>query len=77
MTGTARNPLGQTVPSNEVCAAMLDGAGKTIGVGEDHLAPLDPGASESFDVKISAWKGKPDRGLLGAYTLQAYSAFGH
>lgn len=76
VTGTASNPHGQRLGDNRACLAMLNSAGRTIGVWWDDLADLDPGAGDAFDVKVSFWQGRPDQDQVAGYELTAYSQYG-
>jgi hypothetical protein len=74
-TGDVRNQYDLRLSHIKACVAMHDEAGDTIGVWWDSLGALDPGETDSFDVKVSFWKHKPDQGRMADYSLQVYNEY--
>jgi len=75
VTGDVRNQYDRPLSHIDACVAMHDAAGNTIGVGWKSIAALDPGETDSFDVKVSFWKYKPDRSKMAHYSLQVCSEY--
>jgi len=75
VTGDVRNQYDRRLSNIKACVAMHDAAGNAIGVWWDNVAALDPGGTDSFDVKVSFWKYKPDRGRVADYSLQVYNQY--
>jgi len=75
VTGDVRNQYDRQLSDIKACVAMHDAAGDTIGVWWDSVGALDPDETDSFDVKVSFWKHKPDRGEVADYSLQVYSEY--
>lgn len=75
VTGAVRNQYDRRLSHIKACVSMHDAAGNTIGVGWKSIAALDPGETDSFDVKVSFWKYKPDRSKMAQYSLQVYNEY--
>jgi hypothetical protein len=75
VTGDVRNQYDRRLSDIKACVAMHDAAGNTIGVWWDSVGALDPDETDSFDVKVSFWKHKPDRGEVADYSLQVYNEY--
>ena len=75
VTGDVRNQYDRQLGDIKACVAMHDAAGDTIGVWWDSVGTLGPDETDSFDVKVSFWKHKPDRGELADYSLQVYNEY--
>jgi hypothetical protein len=75
VTGDVRNQYDRQLSDIKACVAMHDATGDTIGVWWDDVETLDPGETDSFDVKVSSWKHKPDQGQMADYSLQVYNEY--
>ena len=75
VTGDVRNQYDRRLSHIDACVAMHDAAGNTIGAWWHDVAALDPDGADSFDVKVSFWKYKPDRSKAADYSLQVCSEY--